>query len=85
MIVNEFVDNSDFLMAVRSAFYYYDDRWNFPYGDDDIGFHIIESTTNKKLDDKIKDKIMKMETYLNDNHIIYEDIDTLFNKIWIEI
>jgi len=84
MIINEFVDNSDFLMAVRSAFYYYDDRWNFPYGDD-IGFHIIESVTNKKLDDKIKDKIMKVETYLNDNHISYENIDTLFNKIWIEI
>jgi hypothetical protein len=73
MIINEFVDNSDFLMAVRSAFYYYDDRWNFPYGDD-IGFHIIESVTNKKLDNKIKDKIMKVETYLNDNHISYENM-----------
>jgi hypothetical protein len=60
-------------MAVRSAFYYYDDRWNFPYGDD-IGFHIIESVTNKKLDNKIKDKIMKVETYLNDNHISYENM-----------
>lgn len=84
MIINEFVDNSDFLLAVRSAFYYYDDRWNFPHGDD-IGFYIIEKNTNKKLDVKIKDKIMKMEAYLNDNHISYDNIDGLFSKIWLEL
>lgn len=84
MRVNEFIDNSDFLMAVKSAFYYYDNKWNFPYGDD-IGFNIIENNINKKLDDKIKDKIYKMETYLNNNQVGYEDIDILFNKIWIEL
>ena len=84
MIINEFVDNSEFLLVVRSAFYYYDGRWNFPYGDD-IGFYMIEENTNKKLDDKIKDKILKMETYLNDNHISYDKIDVLFNEIWTKI
>jgi hypothetical protein len=84
MRINEFLDNSDFLLAVRSTFYYYDGKWNFPHGDD-IGFNIIENTTNKKLDDKTKNKIIKIEKYLNNNDISYEDIDTIFSKIWFEL
>ena len=37
----------------KSKFYYYDDRWNFPLGDN-IGFYMIERDTNRVLDDKIK-------------------------------
>jgi hypothetical protein len=84
MMITEFVDNSNFLSTVKSAFYYYDDKWNFPYGDD-IGFYIIENKINQKLDDKIKQKITKMESYLNDNNINYEDGSRFFHKIWIEL
>ena len=82
MKLNEFVDNGDFLSVVKSKFYYYDDRWNFPLGDN-IGFYMIERDTNRVLDDKIKEKILKMEHYLNDNNISYVDFDdNIFDEIW---
>jgi len=35
------------------------------------------------LDDKIKEKILKMEYYLNDNNISYGDLDDkIFDEIW---
>lgn len=84
MKINEFLDNSNLLSAIKSTFYYYDDRWNFPKGND-IGFEIIENKVNRKLDTKTKKKILKVEKYFNDNEISYEDIDTIFYKIWQNI
>jgi hypothetical protein len=76
----ESVNNSDFLSLVRSKFYFYDNKWNFPVGDD-IGFYMIERDSNRKLDDLTKEKILKMEDYLNNNNISYDDIDNVFKEI----
>ena len=81
MKLNEFLDNSDFLSLVRSKFYFYDNKWNFPVGDE-IGFYMIERDSNRKLDDLTKEKILKMEDYLNNNNISYDDIDNVFKEIW---
>jgi hypothetical protein len=84
MKLNEFIDNTDIVSIIMSTFYYYDNKWNFPYGDD-IGYSIIEHKSNMKLDSIIKEKIPKMEKYLNDNNIKYEDIDVIFNDIWKKV
>ena len=42
----------------------------------------LESVNNRKLDDLTKEKILKMEDYLNNNNISYGDIDNVFKEIW---
>lgn len=84
MKLNEFIDNTSIISIIKSTFYYYDDKWNFPYGDD-IGFSIIENESDIEIDTFTKEKIYKIEKYLNDNNVKYEDIDLVFNKIWMEI
>jgi hypothetical protein len=47
---------------------------------------MIEDETSIKLDDYTKDKIKKLDNYLNINNIKYEDADLVFfNKIWNEL
>jgi len=85
MKLNEFINNTeDIKSIIKSTFYYYDNKWNFPYGDD-IGYSIIEHKSNMKLDTYTKEKISKIDKYLNDNNIKYEDIDVIFNDIWGKI
>ena len=43
---------------------------------------MIERDSNRKLDDLTKEKILKMEDYLNNNNISYDDIDNVFKEIW---
>jgi hypothetical protein len=82
MKINEFINNTDFTSIIKSKFYYYDDRWNFPFGND-VGYLMIEEETSKKLDSITKDKIIKIEKHLNDINLKYEDFsDDFFNEIW---
>ena len=86
MKLNEFLDNNnnDFLSVVKSKFYFYDNKWNFPIGDN-IGFYMIERESGRVLNGDIKKKILKVEDYLNKNKISYEDVNNNFNEIWKKI
>lgn len=84
MKINEYRNNVNLIVAIKPSFYYYDDRWNFPYGEN-IGYMLIEYKLGQPVDNETKRLIPIFEKYLNDNNIPEDVSLNEFEEIWNKV